>query len=166
MKKVMFLLTLLLLITVCTALAAPINSLEKQQMAVGIVGGNVTNTYYLEDKVTNNLSIGIQYIDGDIDSYGKIDFSNNASPGTTPKLIIGNRDFRSGSTKYIGASVSAPMNEDFAGYAIALFGKSLQELQLGVTSELNESVFMNLNYRLVEHHGTKKGIGLGIGFRL
>lgn len=135
-------------------------------MTVGIVGGNVTNAYYLEDKVTNNLSIGIQYIDGDVDCYGQIDFSDNVNSETIPKLIIGNRDYSSGSTTYIGAAVRAPINEDFAGYAIALFGKSLQELQLGFTSELNDSVFMNVNYRIVEHHGTSKGIGLGIGCRL
>lgn len=167
MKKVIVLLTLLLLISVGNTLAAPITSLDNQQMEIGIIGGNVTTTYYLEDKVTNNITIGIQQIDGDLDCYGQIDLSPNVNKEATPKLIIGNRDYSSGSITYIGAAVNAPITEDFNGYAIALLGNHLQELQLGVTSELSDSVFINLNYRIVDHHGSNKnGIGLGLGCRI
>ncbi|TWH45037.1 hypothetical protein [Sporomusa sp. KB1] len=164
MRKIMVLLSALFFITVGNSFAAPINTLDQQQIVIGIVGGSVTDTYYLEQKITNNVTLGIQYIDSDVDCYGQLDFSNDT--GNSPKLIIGNRNFDSGSITYLGAAIKAPISNGLDGYALALAGKSLQELQVGITSDINESVFMNLNYRLVKHHGTDQGIGIGLGCRI
>ncbi|MBP2659537.1 MAG: hypothetical protein H6Q69_2569 [Firmicutes bacterium] len=47
MRKIMVLLSALFFIIVGNSFAAPINTLDPQQVVIGIVGGSVTDTYYL-----------------------------------------------------------------------------------------------------------------------
>ncbi|MBP2636479.1 MAG: hypothetical protein H6Q72_2386 [Firmicutes bacterium] len=165
MRKIMLLLSTLLFITVGNSFAAPSNTLDQQQIAIGIVGGNVTDNYYLEQKVSNNITIGIQYINSDVDCYGQLDLASDTGKG--PKLIIGNRNFDAGgSTVYVGAAINSPMTEGVDGYVVGLAGKDLQELQMGIINEINDSIFIDLNYRIVKHNGTDHGIGVGLGCRI
>lgn len=166
MKKAILSIITFLLMGVSNVFAAPINTLDQGQMSIGIVGGNITNCYYLENKVSNNVTIGIQSINSDIDFYGQINFANDVDSGSSPRLIIGSRNLNTGSTTYVGAGITVPLSEGLDGYTSLIAGSELQEFQIGVTSKLSDSVSLNFNYRTVRHNGIKNGLGIGIDCRI
>lgn len=169
MKKVILFLLTFLFLNFSIGFAAPLNNMDQGKMAIGIVGGGITNCYYLENKVSNKLTIGIQSIKGDTDFYGEIDVSNSSDAGNSaggPRLIIGNRDLDNGSTTYVGAGVTVPLTDGLGGYVSLIAGSRLQELQLGATSQIADNVSLNLNIRSVRHNGTKNGFGVGLDCRI
>ncbi len=163
MKKVMLTLAAFLVINAGTGFSSPVNDMEQGQMSIGIVGGNTTNCYYFENRISNNVTLGIQSIDDDTDFYGQIDLSNGFNSGGTPRLIIGNRDLdHGGSTTYVGAGLTFPLTQGMSGYTSLISGSKLDEFQLGAISRISDSVSLNFNYRNVRHRGTKDGFGIGL----
>lgn len=168
MRKTILSLIAFFLMSGSYGFAAPINTVDQGQMSLGIVGGNVTDCYYLENKVSNNVTIGIQSINSDVDFYGEIDMSNGFnSDGGGPRLIVGSRNFNnSGSTTYAGVGVVVPLADGLNGYSSVIAGSGLQEFQLGAISKMSDSVSINFNYRNVRHNGTQNGVGIGLDCRI
>jgi hypothetical protein len=168
MKKIILSLIAILFMNGSNGFAAPINTMDQGQMSIGIVGGNTTNCYYLENKVSNNVTIGIQSINSDIDFYGQIALSNGLNSGNSdnfggvPQLIIGSRDLKTGATTYGGVGITVPLAEGLDAYTSLIAGSNFQEYQLGATSKISDSVSLNFNYRNVRHNGTKDGVGIGL----
>ena len=143
MKKILVGVGLLLSLGVGTGFAAPINDLERGQTAVGVL----TDTIYVEHKLSDNLTLGYQNIDrkyGDSmnDFYGQYKLSNNNSL----RAILGHRDVDSGST-YIGVSINDELAPRVDGFASVIGSSDFTEYQVGANYELNREVDLNVNYR-------------------
>ena len=165
MKKTILSLIAFLFLNSNIVFAAPINTMDQGKTAFGIIGGNITNCYYFENKISNNITIGIQSIQNDTDFYGEIELSNNLDSdklSNVPRLIIGHRDGDNGSTAYVGAGVTVPLTDGIGGYASLIAGTRLQELQFGAINKISDYVSLNLNMRTVRHNGTKTGFGIGL----
>jgi predicted porin len=143
MKKVLVGASLILSFSVGTGFAAPINDLGKGQTAVGVL----TDTIYVEHKLSDNLTIGYQNIDrkyGDSmdDFYGQYKLSNSSGL----RAILGHRDLVSGST-YIGLAISDELAPRVKGYASVIGSSDFTEYQVGANYELTHEVDLNVNYR-------------------
>jgi hypothetical protein len=178
MKKIVLSLIILIFMNVSNGFTAPFNTIDQGQMSIGIVGGDITKCYYFENKISNNLTVGIQSINSDLDFYGIIDLypgfnsgntpeaGNTQETGNTPKLIIGSRDLGNGATTYGGVGLAVPLAEGLDGYTSLIAGAKFQEFQLGSTCKISDSVSLNFNYRIVRHNGTKNGVGIGLNCRI
>ena len=94
MKKILCLAIALLILSLGTAMAAPLNDLSKGQTAVGVTNDSV----YIEHKIASRVTLGIQNIDLDNDNttdfYGQYHFTNNL------RGIIGTRDYNDNSVYF------------------------------------------------------------------
>jgi hypothetical protein len=132
MKKIIFALLVLFVTGVGTGFAAPINSLDKGQTAVGIVDDD----FYAEHKLTDVVTLGFQ----EHDIYGQYNFNGNF------RAIAGNRNYH-GSNFYIGAAVNTALAPALDGYVSLIAGSDFTEAQVGVNYNLTENVDINVNYR-------------------
>ncbi|HEY3426042.1 MAG TPA: hypothetical protein VGL27_14690, partial [Negativicutes bacterium] len=142
MKKILVGVGLLLSFSVGTGFAAPINDLGKGQTAVGVL----TDTIYVEHKITDNLTLGYQNVDrkyGDSmdDFYGQYQLPNSGV-----RAILGHRDLGSGST-YIGLALSEQLAPRVNGYASVIGSSDFTEYQVGATYGLTHNVDLNVDYR-------------------
>lgn len=147
------------------AAAAPINDLAKGQTAVGVMVHNTdpsSNTFYIENRVDDNFTLGFQGIDWDHgghmnDIYGQIDLNNNL------RAIVGNRDYASQSKLYAGLAVTAPLSPELGGYASYISSSQFNELQVGANYHVADNVDLNFNYRSYSPDGGSDNNGVGVG---
>jgi hypothetical protein len=161
MKKILLTLAVLLAVGVTTGFAAPVNDLTTGQAAVGVG----SDTFYLEDKIVDNFTIGYQNVyRGDYghmdDIYGELNFSKNL------RAIVGSRDFGSDSKLYGGLAISAPLAIKCDGYVSFVAGSEFNELQVGANYKLMNNVDLNLNYHSFLPDGSDSQDGVGIGVTL
>lgn len=168
MKKTIFAIAAFLAVNTGTGLAAPVNTLDTHQTAVGIVIHNSdpgSDTLYIEHKLSPNLTLGLQSTDwdhaGDMDDiYGQVHLTDNL------RAIIGNRDFGSDSKFYLGISVNGPIAPKWEGYASVIASSSYKEMQIGANYQLTHNVDFNVNYRSFRPDEGRNANGLGIGATL
>jgi hypothetical protein len=159
MKKIILTLAVLLAVGVTNGFAAPINDLTTGQTAVGIG----SDTFYLENKIVDNFTIGYQNIyRGDYghmdDIYGQLNFGKNL------RGIVGSRDFGSDSKLYGGLAVTAPLANKVDGYVSFVGGGDFQEFQVGANYKLTKNVDLNVNYYsfMPDESVNQDGVGIGV----
>ncbi|MPM81557.1 hypothetical protein SDC9_128611 [bioreactor metagenome] len=170
MKKIIIGLAALLSANLATGFAAPINDLHQGQTAVGVVmnsGDNDSDTFYLEHKLSNNFTLGLQNSDfdygGDADDiYGQFNLNNNL------RAIVGNRDYGYDSKFYMGLAATTPLAPAWDGYASLIGNSDFKELQVGANYQLARNVDFNLNYRsnMPDQGSNNNGLGFGATLKL
>jgi len=133
MKKTALTVVSLLAFGVGTGFAAPINNLGQGQTAIGVMD----DSFYLEHKMSNNLTLGFQKND----IYGQVNLNNNI------RAIIGSKDYNSNSNLYIGAAVTSPLAPSLDGYASLVGASDFKELQVGANYNITNNLDFNVNYR-------------------
>lgn len=158
MKKIIVALTAAITLTTGITLAAPINDLSKGQTALGIG----TDTFYIENRVGDNFTLGIQNANRDNagnmnDIYGQVNFSNNL------RGIIGSRDVDTGSKMYLGMAVNGPLSSGWDGYGSLIAGNGFKEVQVGANVGIANNVDLNLNYHsfMPDSGSSENGVGFG-----
>ncbi len=133
MKKVAVASAFLLAFSIGTGFAAPMNSLEQGQTAVGVSD----DSFYLEHKLTNNVTIG-----GEKNNiYGQFELTNNL------RAIVGSRNDYSNSSLYFGGALNAALAPDLEGYVSLVGGSHFEEMQFGANLGIAPNVDLNVNYR-------------------
>lgn len=133
MKKIALTVVSLVAFGVGTGFAAPINNLSQGQTAIGVVD----DSFYLEHKLSNNLTLGLQKND----IYGQVNLNDNL------RMIVGSKDYNSDSEIYAGAAVNTSLAPSLDGYASLVGASNFKELQVGANYSLTSNVDVNLNYR-------------------
>jgi hypothetical protein len=161
MKKSILTLTALLALSAgTTVFAAPINNLSPTGTAIGIG----TNESYIEHKVSDNFTLGYQYVDRDEyggmnDIYGQVNVVDHV------RVIVGDRSKLPGdkSNFYGGLAVNTPNVMGAEGYASYVAGSDFNETQVGVNVALVANVDLNINYHSFnpDHAHNENGIGIG-----
>jgi len=145
MKKVLLSLTILLALSVGTVFAAPISTLTKDQTAVGILLHHNNNSYYVENKVTDTLTVGYEQIY--LNTVKMNNFYAQFNAGETSRFMLGFKDLRNSSRPYAGYGVTTALSPEWSAYATILGGDQFTEVQVGATYAINENYDFNLNYR-------------------
>lgn len=158
MKKIVLTLVVLFTVGVATGFAAPVNDLTKGQTAVGVS----SDTFYLENKIADNFTIGYQNVDrgryGNMDDiYGQLNLSSNLIG------IVGGRDFGSNSKLYLGLALTTPLGANCDGYASFVGSNEFKELQVGANFKLTHNVDLNVNYHsfMPDEGSNQNGVGVG-----
>lgn len=150
-----------LLLSINISFAAPINNLEQGETTMGVVGSN----YYVENKLNDNFTTGIQYFDWNksrmTDLYGQFNIKDS-----NLRVIIGNRNFDDNSSQrtYVGAAISSQSSSDWLGYTSIIAGNGFQELQLGTTYKINENYGLIFDLHSLRYEGTNNDINIGLMF--
>lgn len=157
MKRIVLVFAALLLLNAATAFAAPINDLGRGETALGLG----SDTFYLEHKLSDSFTLGIQNVDryGDMtDIYGQFDLSSNI------KAIVGSRDLDNGAKLYAGAAVHGTLSPDMRGYASLVGGSGFNELQVGGNVRLASNLDLNVDYHSFnpDYGRSKSGVGAGL----
>jgi hypothetical protein len=160
MKRTVLIVALLLALTAGTCMASPLNDLGRGQTALGLT----SDTFYLEHKLTDNFTLGLQNIDWagkPTDVYGQLNFGGNL------RGIIGSRDYDGGSKLYLGLGVSGPMAPEWDGYASFVAGSKFQEVQVGANFHVAHNVDLNVGYHsfMPDWGSNQTGVGVGATFR-
>lgn len=160
MKKMVLAFAVLLALSAGTCLAAPLNDLSNGQTAIGLG----SDTFYLEHKLTDNFTLGLQGVDWagkPTDIYGQFDLSSNL------RAIVGNRDWDGGSKMYAGLGVYGPMAPEWDGYASLVGGGNFKEVQVGANFHLASNVDLNVGYHsfMPDFGSNDTGVGVGVTFR-
>lgn len=153
MKKSLLILGAFITLSAGTSLAAPLNSLDNGQTAIGLS----SDTVYIEHKIADRFTLGYQSIDRDYygdmkDIYGQYQFSNNL------KGIIGSRDFEySDSSMYLGLGLQGGLAPQLDGFASFIVGDEFNEIQVGATHQLAANIDLNVTYtNFMPDHGRDK----------
>lgn len=133
MKKFIFTSAIFLSLTVSTGFAAPINNLDQNQTAAGVVD----DSFYIEHKFSDNFTLGVQKND----IYGEIELGRNV------RAIIGSRNDNSDSSFYAGGALNAAIAPNVEGYVSLVGGNHFSEMQLGANIAIAPNVDLNANYR-------------------
>lgn len=160
MKRIALIVALLLALTAGTCLASPINDLSRGQTALGLG----SDTFYLEHKLTDNFTLGLQSIDWagkPTDIYGQYNFNNSL------RGLVGSRDFDGGSKMYFGLAVNGPMAPEWDGYASFVAGSEFKEFQAGANFHVAHNVDLNIGYHsfMPDWGHNDNGVGVGATFR-
>jgi hypothetical protein len=157
LKKIAIILAALLTVT-GTGLSAPVNDLDKGQTATGI--GN--NTFYLEHKLADNFTLGLQNVNWDqrnnMDNiYGQLQLANNF------RGIIGSNDVDSNAKVYVGMAINGPIAPEWEGYTSLIAGKEFKELQVGANFKITYNADINFTYHtyMPDEGENKSGVGIG-----
>ena len=160
MKKIIVMAVVLLVLSFSTAMAAPLNDLATNQTAIGVSSDGI----YLENRVAEKLTLGVQGIDfsddNSFDVYGQYHFTNNL------RGIIGYRDVLDGSI-YAGVGVSDVLDDNWAGHAYFVLGDEFSEAQLGATYKINNDLDANIYGRffMADHGDDHNRLGLGLTYK-
>lgn len=133
MKKFIFTSAIILSLTVSTGFAAPINNLDQNQTAVGVVD----DSFYIEHKFSDNFTLGAQKND----IYGEFEMTNHL------RAIIGSKTDNSDSNVYLGGALNASLAPNVEGYVSLVGGSHFREMQLGANIGIAPNVDLNANYR-------------------
>lgn len=161
MKKKVLAVAAVLMMSVGTGFASPINELDKGQTAVGVG----TDSLYLEHKISNSFTLGFQTVDRDDyghmnDIYGQFALSNHL------RGILGSRDVNSDSKIYAGIAANGTIAPDWAGYASVVGNNQFTEVQVGTNYKLTNNTDLNLNYHSFMPDVGKDKNGVGVGLTL
>ncbi|VBB09118.1 Hypothetical protein LUCI_4404 [Lucifera butyrica] len=166
LKKVLLILVVCLFAGTVSVFATPYNDLEEQgQTAAGILYGSDNNTYYIETKATDTVTMGFEYNDWK-NSYGTRDFYGQFGMADNARAIVGIRNLDSETRTYLGAVLSAPITDECTGYVSGLIGDGFQEVQVGADYKLTEQTDFNLTYRNLNYHGNRGGLNFGLTFKM
>lgn len=160
MKKIMYLVVAILVFGCATVLAAPLNDLSHNQTAVGASNDGI----YLENRVADKVTLGIQGIDfsddNSFDVYGQYHFTNNL------RGILGYRDISDGSI-YAGVGVSDVLDDNWYGHAYLVFGDEFTEAQVGANYKINDELDANVYARffMADHGKDHNRLGIGLTYK-
>ncbi|AJQ25466.1 hypothetical protein [Pelosinus fermentans] len=160
MKKIIITFISFLLLNMNNVFATPINDLEREDTAVGVISGSKNSMYYIEMQTTDNLILGISYRDLRDDKSATDYYAQIRTDNETLRVIIGNRISDSHSKGYLGGAVQRELADDLEGYASLIAGNGLQELQLGANYRLTDTSDLNINLSTLS--GNKSSIGIGV----
>lgn len=133
MKKIALTVASLLVLGVGTSFATPINSLAKDQTAIGVQD----DSFYIEHKLGDTFTLGLQKNE----IYGQFNLNKNI------RAIVGTRDYDSNSKMYVGAGVNGYIAPAVEGYASLVGNSDYKELQVGANFNVARNFDLNLNYR-------------------
>ncbi|MCX7779741.1 MAG: hypothetical protein N2491_02350 [Negativicutes bacterium] len=160
MKKALLTAAAVLTLNATAAFAAPINDLTQSQTAIGL-GSNV---FYLEHKLTDSFTLGLQNVDRTgsnmDDIYGQFKLNGQL------RGIIGSRDVDFGSKLYLGMAVNGPVAPEWNGYAALIAGSEFKEVQIGANYKITHNVDLNLDYHSFMPDEGKSRSDVGIGATL
>lgn len=163
MKKVLLPLALLLTFSIGTACAAPISTLERDQTAAGILLHTDNNSFYIENKVTDTMTVGYEHLNVEsadaTDLYAQFDL-NEGTRG-----IMGFRDINSSSKAYAGLAFDRSLTPEWSGYGSIIAGNKFTEFQVGASYIITENLDLNLNYRAFNYYGYKDVGTIGAIYR-
>ena len=153
MRKIAVTVISLFAFSVGTGFAAPINNLTQGQSAIGIVD----NSLYLEHKLSDKVTLGLQ----EDDIYGQYTINNNF------RALIGSKDYNSNSSLYLGGAYNAPIAPSLDGYVSLIGSSDFAEVQVGANYNLTHNVDVNVNYRsLMPDHGNNSNrTSLGASYK-
>lgn len=158
LKKIVLTLAALLTLHTGTGFTAPVNELEKGQTAAGIG----SNTFYLEHKLADNFTLGLQNTNwdhrGTLDNiYGQLQLTNNL------RGIIGSNNFDSDAKVYVGMAVNGSITPEWEGYTSIIAGNQFKELQVGANFKITYNADLNLNYHsfMPDAGNNQNGVGVG-----
>lgn len=158
LKKIVLTLAALLTLATGTGLTAPVNELEKGQTAAGIG----SNTFYLEHKLADNFTLGLQNANWDHSNnmdnvYGQLQLTNNL------RGIIGSSNVDSNAKVYVGMAVNGPITPEWEGYTSLIAGKEFKEVQVGANFKITYNADINFNFHsyMPDEGDTKSGVGIG-----
>jgi len=161
LKKIICIAVALLVLSLGTAMAAPLNDLSKGQTAVGVA----TDNLYIEHKIADRFTIGFQNIDissndDAIDFYGQYHFTNNF------RAIIGHRDV-AGGAGYLGVGFTRELDRKWDGHASVVFSDEFVEAQVGATYKIISDVDANVYFRsfMPDVGNNKNRLGVGITYK-
>ena len=161
MKKIICIAVALLVLSLGTAMAAPLNDLSRGQTAVGAASDNL----YIEHKIADRFTIGFQNIDTS-SSDDAIDFYGQYRLNNTFRAIIGHRDYADGAG-YLGIGATRELDNKWDGHAQVLFGDEFVEAQVGATYKITSEVDANVYYRsfMPDVGDDKNRVGVGITYK-
>ncbi|AJQ25702.1 hypothetical protein [Pelosinus fermentans] len=153
MKKIILTVAAFFAFGIGTGFAAPMNNLANGQTAVGYLH----DSFYIEHKLTNNLTLGLQ----EHDIYGQYAITN------TIRAIIGSRDYHSDSSIYLGAAYSTSLAPNVNGYASLVGSSDFAEAQVGANVNVAPNVDINVDYTafMPDHGSDRNRFGLGATFK-
>lgn len=161
MKRIALTLSALWVLTTGAGFAAPVNDLEKGQTAAGIG----TNLFYLEHKLADNFTLGLQNVDWNhqksMDNvYGQLQLTNNL------RGIIGSNNTTSDAKVYVGMAINGPITPEWEGYTSLIAGNEFKELQVGANFKITYNADINFNFHSYMPDGGDNKNGVGIGATL
>ncbi|MDR3563460.1 MAG: hypothetical protein P4N59_18770 [Negativicutes bacterium] len=153
--------------------AAPLNSLNTGETAVGYSYYNMShstdnNSYYLENAVSDKFTLGVERNNNSgtlgakwntTDIYAQYKLDPNV------RLIVGNRDYDyADSRMYFGVGVNTNLAPKLEGYASVITNSYTTEWQAGVNYAMTDRVSLNVAYKNNKDNGyaTYDGIGIGL----
>jgi len=141
LKKVICIVVALLVLSLGSVMASPLNDLWRGQTAIGVANDNI----YIEHKIVERFTIGLQNIDvssndSTIDFYGQYHFTGNF------RGIIGQRDFLDNSV-YAGVGVTGKLDNKWNGHAYVIFSNEFTEAQVGAAYKLAYNLDGNVYFR-------------------
>lgn len=161
MKKIICIAVALLVLSLGTAMAAPLNDLSKGQTAVGVA----TDNLYIEHKIADRFTIGLQNIDvtsddDEIDLYAQYRLNN------TFRAIVGHRDI-SGGAGYLGIGATRSLDNNWDGHAYVLLSDEFVEAQVGATYKITSELDANVYFRsfMPDEGKDKNRLGVGITYK-
>jgi hypothetical protein len=162
LKTKIFALGVFFTVGVSTGFAAPINEMEIQESAVGIMVGNNNNTVYFETKPNESVVIGFESVDWEhtgntADFYAHLYLTDNLT------AIIGNRTFDASSKAYAGAALNLLLPSESTGYTSFIVGSGFSELEVGISNRLTDSSDFNISWRYFKDDGQDDGNGFSAG---
>lgn len=161
-----FLLACLTLPT-AAALAAPVpvsDDLNELNSAYGVLLGTESNRYYIENKVSDTLILGLQSTSWK-DATSATDLFGQIQGLDGTDVLIGIRNFDSKTKGFIGMTKVIPTSLDWNTYLTAVVGKGFQELEAGAIYTVTEDTDINLSYNLYRYHGNNNSINIGITYK-
>jgi hypothetical protein len=158
LKKIVLALAAFFILSSETGLAAPVNELEKGQTATGIG----TNLFYLEHKLADNFTLGLQNTNWDHNNnmdnvYGQLQLTNNL------RGIIGSNNVDTNAKVYVGMAINGPIAPEWEGYTSLIAGNQFKEVQVGANFKITYNADINFNFHsyMPEEGDNKSSVGIG-----
>lgn len=147
--------------------AAPVpvtDDLNELNSAYGVMLGTDSNRYYIENKVSDTLILGLQSTSwqkaaSTTDLFGQI----QGLDGTD--VLIGIRNFDSKTKGFIGVTKTMPTSLDWNTYVTAVVGKEFQEVEAGAIYTVTQDTDINLSYNLYRYHGNHSSVNIGLTYK-
>lgn len=151
--------------THCSAAPIPItDDLNELNSAYGLMIGNHSNTYYIANKTTDTLTLGLQSTSWKnkhtvTDLFGALDGTDET------KVLIGIRNFDSKTKAFLGATKLMPATPEWNTYMTALIGKGFHELEVGAIYTVTENTDLNFSYDYYRYQGSRTSINFGVTYK-
>ncbi|CUH95546.1 hypothetical protein P22_1617 [Propionispora sp. 2/2-37] len=147
--------------------AAPVpvtDDLNELNSAYGFMIGNHSNTYYIANKTTDTLTLGLQSTSWKnkhtvTDLFGELDGTDES------KFLVGVRNFDSRTRAFIGMTKLMPATLEWNTYMSALIGKGFHELEVGAIYSVTENTDLNFSYDYYRYQGSRTSFNIGLTYK-